>query len=113
MLRIALPLTAVVLSAAAAVPPSQAASESRSCQTINGWMICLRSSGAQSAVSLSCRSVNGHTVCSGSDGLRCEAAGGRPVCRGGRGNVEILPANPRTDRLRPMEEPDWDEDDDT
>jgi hypothetical protein len=113
MLKFALPLaTGLMLAGAVPPSPSHAAGASLSCQTTNGWTICVRGSGANATASLSCRTVNGRTTCSGTGGLRCEAAGGRPVCRGGAGiEVEIRPANPRTGSLPPLDEL-WQDDDD-
>jgi hypothetical protein len=113
MPRPALPLAALLLLAAAgATPPAHAASQAQSCQTITGWTICLRSTGASAALALSCRTEGRRTVCLGSGGLRCEAAAGdRPVCRGGAGyDLDIRPANPRRNLHSPMpDEDDGDE----
>jgi hypothetical protein len=113
MINIRALLVATFVLAAVAVPPAGAASRSQSCQTINDWTICVRGSGAGSAVSLSCRTVDGHTACRGPGGLRCEAAGGRPVCRGGGAGfeVEILPANPRTGTMPSLDDLEQDEED--
>jgi hypothetical protein len=101
MLKVTIPVAiGFVLAGALLASPGRAESVSRSCQTMNDWTICVRASGARSAISLACRTVDNRTVCSGPDGLRCEATGGRPVCRGGGSlEVEILPAAPRTGRL--------------
>jgi hypothetical protein len=103
---------AALLFSAVAPLASEAASYSRSCQSMNQWQICLRSSGPNSAISMSCRTVDGHSVCIGTGGLRCEATGGRPVCRGGRAGVEveILPMTSRRTTLPPVTELDFDDD---
>jgi hypothetical protein len=103
---------AALLFSAVAPLASEAASQSRSCQTMNQWQICLRSSGASSAISLSCRTVEGQSLCVGTGGLRCESTGGRPVCRGGGAGVEveILPMTSRRTTLPPLTELEWDDD---
>jgi hypothetical protein len=89
--RVAVPLAAAATAAlfiTAAVPllPASAAcaaSESLSCQTINGRTVCVHGSGANASSSLSCRTINGNTVCNGSGGLHCATIGGRFTCNGG------------------------------
>lgn len=112
MFRIGISLMLGVASLVAGpVAPGWADSQSRTCQTMNGWMICLSGSNRSASISLSCRSVNGHALCSGSGGLRCESNGGRPVCRGGDDlNLEIYPVS-RTGMASPVPDIDLEEDD--
>jgi len=102
---------ALLLAGVLPASPGRAESVSRSCQTVNGWTICVRASGARASASLACTTVDDRTDCSGPDGLRCVAAGGRPVCRGG-GNldVEIRPAPSGSGRLPLPMELDLDDD---
>jgi hypothetical protein len=111
LLKPALALAAFILLATAA-PPAPAASQSRSCQTVAGWTICIGAAGDRAAIQLSCRTINGSTTCLGSGGLRCEAAPDtRPICRGGAGyDIDITPANQRQSLGAPAIEDDDDDD---
>ena len=109
MLRIAFSLAAALVLVAALAAPARAASESTSCQTINGQTVCIHGSGANAVSSLNCQTVNGHTVCTGSNGLRCETVNGRLTCRGGTGsNVQILGTNSQPSSSPVDEEADED-----
>jgi hypothetical protein len=118
MSRIAVPLvaTAAALFITAAVSPSpaHAASESLSCQTINGRTVCVHGSGANSTSSLSCRTVNGNTVCNGSGGRHCATIDGRLTCTSGgdRSKPHIVSPSARAGALPPSLMPDLDDEDD-
>ena len=118
--RISVPLAAVATAAvllmttAVQLSPAHAASESLSCQTVNGRTVCVHGSGANSTSSLSCRTVNGNTVCNGSSGLHCRTVDGRLTCNGGdnRSKPPIASPGARADALPPSLLPDPDDEDD-